>query len=818
MKTKEKTHEIHTQKRTARLDLLLLVCAGVFVSIILYGCFNNTTLSNHAITGDKAALQLKHDGSKSDSDDTMQLFDIHNPDRTAVIVLGYDALPSEKTAATELAKYLKLITDTVFPVVSSAMDGKPAIYVGQTSASKSMLPGFDWNSLKADGILIKTMGKNIVLAGDRPRGTMYAVYTFLEDYLGCRWWTPEVEAIPRKTFLSVGAIDYKYTPPFFYRDTFFKKVKQQNPAYCVKMKLNGNFSSIPEEWGGSHSFAGFCHTFGRLLPPSKYFAAHPEWFSEINGKRLFDQSEDAQRSQLCLSNQEMKQELIRNALKTIRATPSASIVSISQNDAPTSYCQCDKCKAAVAKYGGIQSGLILEFVNSVAEEIEKSYPDIWVETLAYQYSRNPPINIVPRKNVLIRLSTIECDFSQPLNSHTNQEFHDNIVAWKKLAPRLFIWDYIVNFKNFHLPHPNINIMAENIRFFADNNAVGVFEQGDGFIQDAQFTPLKTYLAAKQMWNPCLDAEKVKLEFLNGYYGKAGSYLNDYIKLLQTAVLREKFYLKEEQETTPWLHAPDYIAAFKLFENAMNEVRDNPEQIERVRTERRSLEFAFVISSKMIKDEVLASKVIEPMDDVAWAGEFLKWAKTTKNNWSVSADYSPNMDMEYFRLKGFFGIVKGSKPSAIAGIPDKNWMDVQNNLFWLHQIGTSSKQITDEKASDKSAAQIIKCDNGDWSIRVPLDVPVRNELDEVNVVVQMRMKAKGMNNAVKVGIYDGAYSKVILEKIIKANELTDEYADIHLEKHKLTAGMCLYIAPMNNYDVETITVDRIYVYKDAVIKE
>jgi len=719
------------------------------------------------------------------------------------IVLGSDAIPSEKTAAFELAKYLKLITGASIPVSSTHAPGKPAIYIGQTSISKSMLPGYDWNTLKADGILIKTIGNSMVIAGDRPRGTLYALYTFLESYLGCRWWTPEVESIPKRSSISIGKIDYTYTPKLFYRETWFQKVMQQNPAFCVKMKLNGHFNQIPEEWGGSHFFVGWCHTFGQFIPADKYFADHPEWFSEIDGKRVSNMS------QLCLTNPEMKKEMIRNALQAIKARPNAAIVSISQNDYPTTYCQCDKCKAAVAKYGGIQSGLILEFVNSVAEEIEKTYPNIWVETLAYQYSRKPPINIVPRKNVLIRLSTLECDFSQPLTSDTNRGFHDDIVGWQKIAPRMFIWDYTINFGEFHFPHPNINVLPVNMKFFADNNAVGIFEQGDGFNQGVEFDPLRTYMAAKYIWNPYIDAEKVKLEFLNGFYGKAGPYLNEYIKLLQTAVQRDGYYLKYHQRTTPYLHAPDYIAAFKLFNSAMNAVKNNPKLLDRVKTERRSLELAFMLNTNTMKDEVYASKVIEPMDKIAWLDEFLRWAKATKNDWA--GDGGAPLDMQYFRQRGF-AKVNGPKPAAIANIPDSDWMDVQNDLFELYGDGTVVKQVTDEKATDKSAAQLFKGDCGDWAIQVPLFGPVNNGLDEVNVVVQMRMKAKGPNNAVKAGLYDFTMGKEIAVKELKGDELTDEYTDINLGKHKLTAGMKVYVAPMSNPDVETVEVDRVYVYK------
>ena len=59
--------------------------------------------------------------------------------------------------------------------------------------------------------------------------------------------------------------------------------------------------------GGKHIYQGFVHTFFPLIPPDKYFENHPEWFSEIDGKR------QQGRTQLCLTNDQMRQELVKES-------------------------------------------------------------------------------------------------------------------------------------------------------------------------------------------------------------------------------------------------------------------------------------------------------------------------------------------------------------------------------------------------------------------------------------------------------------------------------------------------------------------------
>src|ERR1035437_11098769 len=95
----------------------------------------------------------------------------------AVIIIGQDASAPEKTAANELADYLHQITGGDFLITSdNSATAQTKILVGQTAMVKSMLPDVKWRDLAGDGILIKTKGSDLILAGDRPRGTLYAVY------------------------------------------------------------------------------------------------------------------------------------------------------------------------------------------------------------------------------------------------------------------------------------------------------------------------------------------------------------------------------------------------------------------------------------------------------------------------------------------------------------------------------------------------------------------------------------------------------------------------------------------------------------------
>ena len=106
---------------------------------------------------------------------------------------------------------------------------------------------------------------------------------------------------------------------------------------------------------------------------------------------------------------------------------------MSQND-NRNYCTCDKCAASDVREGS-PAGTLLRFVNAVADDIAKDYPDVVIDTLAYQYTRPVPKITRPRPNVCVRLCSIECCFSHPLDDDTcaqNAAFHRDIVAWNEV--------------------------------------------------------------------------------------------------------------------------------------------------------------------------------------------------------------------------------------------------------------------------------------------------------------------------------------------------------------------------------------------------
>jgi len=232
------------------------------------------------------------------------------------IVVSPDCSPSEQFAAEELQGFLKQIAGVQLPILQTPVEG-PMLLVGNSPAVDELPVDIDFGALGDEGFVIKTVGPNLVLAGGRLRGTLYACYEFLDKYLGCRWFTPEVSHIPHHNTIELPDIDYEKIPALEYRDTDYFEACEGK--WAARNRLNGHFSNVREEHGGHITYEGFVHTFNSLVPPEEYFEHHPEYFSEIDGQRT------SERAQLCLTNPEVVEIATDRVRQWLRQNPERAL-------------------------------------------------------------------------------------------------------------------------------------------------------------------------------------------------------------------------------------------------------------------------------------------------------------------------------------------------------------------------------------------------------------------------------------------------------------------------------------------------------------
>ena len=141
----------------------------------------------------------------------------HGVART-VIVVDAAATATENYAAQQLAEGLQQITGASFEIVTNSEAPPHAIIVGQGTAATKFFPETPLAQFGLEELVIRAQGERILLAGGRPRGTLYAVGRFLQDECGVRWWTPWARRIPHRPTLRIPAINVRAQPALEYRD------------------------------------------------------------------------------------------------------------------------------------------------------------------------------------------------------------------------------------------------------------------------------------------------------------------------------------------------------------------------------------------------------------------------------------------------------------------------------------------------------------------------------------------------------------------------------------------------------------------------
>ena len=350
--------------------------------------------------------------------------------------------------------------------------------------------------------------KGMSISGGSLRGLYYGVYGFLEKYAGVRFFTAELETC-KEGNIELRAGVYEFSPMLKHRQIDWYAVKM-NPEWCLKNGINCSdwYGGFPEELGGSVNYHGlFVHTFSQIL-----------------GTPTDEQP--------CLTSQENLENTIAYIREHLAKYPDAAILSVSQND-NWNYCKCANCQA-IAEEEGSPAGTLLRFVNALAEEFAEDYPNLTFDTLAYQWTQTAPTVTKPRENVCVRLCSILCDFTHPLNDNLcaeNRKFQADIEAWSKICDNLYIWDYTNNYRYSIATYANLHVLRENMQFYIANNVKGMFPQGNCYSVSGELGELRTYLLAKLMWNPMMSQEVYDMhmnEFLQAYYGEGWEYIRQYI--------------------------------------------------------------------------------------------------------------------------------------------------------------------------------------------------------------------------------------------------------------------------------------------------
>ena len=654
------------------------------------------------------------------------------------IVVPAAASEPVRYAAEELRDWTEKTTGVSLPIIVIAQSAK--------IPEKAILLDTEREPGSMDGFRLKVKGARLDISGENGRGTLYGVYEVLERFAGCRWYASWHTVAPKRERIEVPAnLDDTQTPAFAMREPYWYDVTA-HPAFAARLRVNSrSWKAFDEKYGGNpYRFGGglgSCHTFDKLLSPKDYFDKHPEYFSLVKGRRI------RERTQLCLTNPDVLRIVTSNVLARIRKDPGAKFYGVSQNDW-YNFCECPACKA-VDDEEGSHAGTMIRFVNAVAEVVEKEFPDVIIETLAYQYTRKAPKKTKLRHNVVPCLCTIECDFALPIDKSPFSEnitFRKDIADWSRLTDFLYIWDYTTDFAHYTMPWPNVYALQDNLQFFRRNKVKAIFEQGAYQGRHADFAELKSWLLAKWMWNPDQPMKPLLDDFFAGYYGKAAPFVRDYFEKLhqlQMAYSSQPAHplLIFDGVTNPAIPDSFLEEMVPLWDRAVAAVKDDPATSYNVRMSRFSFDYVRMERSHKLLNLATAKLPVPPeaqkgvaqslLDRMAEAGDI--WLAETdrtslKNEWKALAE----------------GLGTSSNQPTTSGELEDRYIPILNPGLW-------GDHVDDPKAGDGKALKLFNT-HFTWCVQLSMGKIAFEPGKKYRLRVRVRVDKARDGEAFWAGVY------------------------------------------------------------------
>ena len=430
-----------------------------------------------------------------------------------------DASPAEKFAGSELAVYYKKVTGKSIYDRNNPL----TVYIGKAAAQAKW---FTPQNGKPEQWFIESKGNDLVITGDI-RGTVWGVYEFLEKYLGCAFLAPDTEIIPSDPDWKLPQIKETFTPAIFRRALDMSAPRPYHPLIQLHLKssIRTRYAEIRLHHGsphGSHTAAKYVQDWKDADAP---FARHPR--GTVWKSTYCSSSPEAVRriaAQMC--------GYIEKDRKGLPPEQWKIIYDLSQNDGANAFCHCEKCKKARGKDGSC-TDLNNAFVNQVAEIVGRKYPEVLIQTFAYNQTLPAPEKVKARPNVIIRFCN--STLTNPLRPGTKAG--ENFRKWHAMADKFALWGYWKVYtgaviKPYVIPRSS---MQREIQFCRDFNVLFYYGENESAYQRS-FYAFQYYLGLHLMVDPDADTAKLTDTFFNGYYGKAAPVMKQYLDHLEKQIL------------------------------------------------------------------------------------------------------------------------------------------------------------------------------------------------------------------------------------------------------------------------------------------
>ncbi|MBS1920202.1 MAG: DUF4838 domain-containing protein [Bacteroidetes bacterium] len=358
------------------------------------------------------------------------------------------------------------------------------------------------NSFNPEGFYIQSSNDRILFIGKTAQALQHAVFTYL-DKLGFRYFLPgdEWEIIPavKTPFIK---FDIAVQPDFEYR------FLANGHGFNKNETLTNNFSFwlMANRFGGSFPVS-IGHSYQVIVANNaETFKKHPEYFAEKVPAGTLPAI-----FKFNVANKDLVDLVIKDAQNRAAAVKSSgqdvNMISMEPSDG-SGWCTTPACLAI-----GSPSDQAFFLTNKVAASIRKSYPGMWVGSLAYNDHILPP-SFKMEPNVFVMVTN---GFNRTKFSTT-----DLLKQWKKKVSKIGVYEYLSVYEWDNdlpgkIPAADLNFVKQSIQSYYESGAsVYLAETNIGWINKGP----GQYIVSKLLWNHSLNVDSLMEDFYTKAFGTA----------------------------------------------------------------------------------------------------------------------------------------------------------------------------------------------------------------------------------------------------------------------------------------------------------
>lgn len=485
---------------------------------------------------------------------------------------GYTSVSMQ--AAYELQRCIFLMTGKTLEIITTSTTTSPQIVIGTLAnplidANKIAL-GLDGSNINEEKIAVLRSNNNLFLAGKSARAALYATYTFLQDYLGVRWFWPgeSGEYIPKRTSISINTLSISQVPKLPIRTLAISNAEHgsypDTELWMARNKMNVISAELGDTATAERKRKGFLARISghNIVLPKDSLTAHPSWAALRDNNRLI-----IDEAQLCWGNTDL-QTAIANMIKGWWTdNPDVDIAHIYPADNQL-YCQDALCQSL----GSDVTTRWQNFTKAVIAKVNLTHPGKRYWTYAYQqYKGVPGTTAAPFEFVGYALyeACYKHDFMSSSDA-TNNTPNSEISGWltKNVNMGIRGYEYIMFTDPMFVPL--VKWEVDQMDWIKNNGLVGYMSElrpygkpsGNPENTNWNTNRINLYAAAKAMWGT-ITADSIVNDWNNTVYGIAGSHMRDYYKTFDTAWRNSSLHL-DMYNNSPANHVDDFLSIPKLI--------------------------------------------------------------------------------------------------------------------------------------------------------------------------------------------------------------------------------------------------------------